>query len=237
MRSGSCGAPRNWRASEHWRNPCETCCFCRRSRTAADRSRAFVRQSERSAQQWTKPKKPRRRLRFWRILPRRWLHRRRLWKSTVPRWNSWRNWNSARSIKCRASAAGQPVRTTGKPFRSCGGASICPWEEELLEQWLAAFTAAVQAGRNPIMEKYARMMESTDPQLYAGLCRPAAGTVAGICAAAGGSHCHSDSVDGGIHGKVSASGQPCPCDSYGGGFHGTDFLRNLSPRGTFGVSF
>ena len=43
-----------------------------------------------------------------------------------------------------------------------------PWEEELLEQWLAAFTAAVQAGRNPIMEKYARMMESTDPQLYAG---------------------------------------------------------------------
>lgn len=43
-----------------------------------------------------------------------------------------------------------------------------PWEEELLEQWLAAFTAAVQAGRNSIMEKYARMMESTDPQLYAG---------------------------------------------------------------------
>ena len=78
MRSGFCGAPRNWRASEHWRNPCETCCFCRRSRTAADRSRAFVRQSERSAQQWTKPKKPRHRLRFWRILPRRWRHRRRL---------------------------------------------------------------------------------------------------------------------------------------------------------------
>ena len=41
-------------------------------------------------------------------------------------------------------------------------------EDRVLEQWLAAFTAAVQAGRNPIMEKYARMMESTDPQLYAG---------------------------------------------------------------------
>lgn len=42
-----------------------------------------------------------------------------------------------------------------------------PWEEELLEQWLAAFQAAADAGRNLIMEKYARMMESTDPAEYA----------------------------------------------------------------------
>ena len=41
-----------------------------------------------------------------------------------------------------------------------------PWEEELLEQWLAAFQAAADAGRNLIMEKYARMMESTDPAEY-----------------------------------------------------------------------
>ena len=55
----------------------------------------------------------------------------------------------------------------GVAFKLCAALDGCP-PEELLEQWLAAFTAAVQAGRNPIMEKYARMMESTDPQLYAG---------------------------------------------------------------------
>lgn len=42
-----------------------------------------------------------------------------------------------------------------------------PWPEELLEEWLAAFETAKASGRNLIMEKYARMMEHTDPEKYA----------------------------------------------------------------------
>ena len=44
---------------------------------------------------------------------------------------------------------------------------MLPWPEELLEEWLAAFETAKASGRNLIMEKYARMMEHTDPEKYA----------------------------------------------------------------------
>jgi hypothetical protein len=41
------------------------------------------------------------------------------------------------------------------------------WENEMLAQWIREFQDANQQGRNLISEKYARMMESTDPELYA----------------------------------------------------------------------
>lgn len=41
-----------------------------------------------------------------------------------------------------------------------------PWPEELLTQWLEAFRQAAAEGRNLITEKYARMMETTDPAEY-----------------------------------------------------------------------
>lgn len=41
------------------------------------------------------------------------------------------------------------------------------WTSELLKQWIAEFALAVSQGRNLITEKYARMMQSTDPEKYA----------------------------------------------------------------------
>ena len=43
-----------------------------------------------------------------------------------------------------------------------------PWPEELLSAWTAYFAEEAEKGHNLITEKYARMMESTDPQIYAG---------------------------------------------------------------------
>ena len=40
------------------------------------------------------------------------------------------------------------------------------WPSELLEKWVTEFRAASESGRNLITEKYARMMESTDPEKY-----------------------------------------------------------------------
>ncbi len=42
-----------------------------------------------------------------------------------------------------------------------------PWETPLLQQWIAVFEQANAAGRNLITEKYAYMMETTDPIAYA----------------------------------------------------------------------
>ncbi len=44
-----------------------------------------------------------------------------------------------------------------------------PWETPLLLQWISAFEQALADGRNLIMEKYAYMMESTDPEAFAAI--------------------------------------------------------------------
>lgn len=44
-----------------------------------------------------------------------------------------------------------------------------PWETALLQQWIAIFEQANTVGRNLITEKYAYMMESTDPTAFAKL--------------------------------------------------------------------
>ena len=43
------------------------------------------------------------------------------------------------------------------------------WNEKMLESYYADVTAAAREGWNLLTEKYARMMESTDPQGYAAL--------------------------------------------------------------------
>ncbi len=43
------------------------------------------------------------------------------------------------------------------------------WTVEMLRQWCSEFETAYRGGRNLITEKYARMMESTEPERYAGL--------------------------------------------------------------------
>lgn len=40
------------------------------------------------------------------------------------------------------------------------------WQTEILKRWTDEFESAYNSGRNLIMEKYARMMESTDPEKY-----------------------------------------------------------------------
>ena len=43
------------------------------------------------------------------------------------------------------------------------------WSEEMAAAWLSDLEAARTAGRNPVMEKYARMMAFTAPEAYAKL--------------------------------------------------------------------
>ncbi|MGN1202898.1 MAG: DUF4125 family protein, partial [Eubacterium sp.] len=43
------------------------------------------------------------------------------------------------------------------------------WPDKLLTDWISEFESATASGRNLITEKYARMMESTDPQRYSEL--------------------------------------------------------------------
>lgn len=40
------------------------------------------------------------------------------------------------------------------------------WSSDLLDGWLQDLAAMKEAGRNPMIEKYGRMMETTDPEAY-----------------------------------------------------------------------
>ncbi len=53
-------------------------------------------------------------------------------------------------------------------FNIMRSSQYLPWHDELLTRWIAEFEAADSQGRNLITEKYARMMETTDPEKFAG---------------------------------------------------------------------
>lgn len=101
--------------------------------------------------------------------------------------------DTAQQLADRAQAIEQHERTVERIARlefgtfdsvqSLGGRAACqddwetfsimrhsqyrPWPEELLSAWTDYFAQEAEKGHNLITEKYARMMETTDPALYA----------------------------------------------------------------------
>lgn len=73
----------------------------------------------------------------------------------------WEMFHSVNNIGGRAECQDQ-----AETFEIMRRSNLATWPEELLYSYRADLYAAVEAGRNLMTEKYARMMENTDPKGY-----------------------------------------------------------------------
>jgi len=73
----------------------------------------------------------------------------------------WQAFDKVQNIGGRASC-----QDNWETFSIMRSSQYRTWQTELLEKWTDEFETAYKNGRNLIMEKYARMMESTDPEKY-----------------------------------------------------------------------
>ena len=62
-----------------------------------------------------------------------------------------------------------PCQDNWETFRVMRTGQAMGWSEEMAAAWLSDLEAARAAGRNPVTEKYARMMAFTAPEAYAKL--------------------------------------------------------------------
>jgi len=73
----------------------------------------------------------------------------------------WQAFDKVQNIGGRASC-----QDNWETFSIMRSSQYRTWQTEILEKWTDEFENAYKNGRNLIMEKYARMMESTDPEKY-----------------------------------------------------------------------
>ncbi|MBP1560980.1 MAG: DUF4125 family protein [Oscillospiraceae bacterium] len=73
----------------------------------------------------------------------------------------WSSFDKVQNIGGRASC-----QDDFETFSIMRGSQYSVWTDALLERWIEAFEEAVCEGRNLITEKYARMMETTDPEEF-----------------------------------------------------------------------
>lgn len=76
-------------------------------------------------------------------------------------------WKMFEAIRCpegKNPCAGDP-----DAFRHARESQFLTWNTEMLSSWLADLDSAEKAGRNPLEEKYARMMEITHPREFSAI--------------------------------------------------------------------
>lgn len=73
-------------------------------------------------------------------------------------------WQMFGKVENQGGRAG--CQDDGETFRIMRGSQLSSWDQDTLQSYLCDLHTAEQQGRNLITEKYARMMESTDPAGY-----------------------------------------------------------------------